>query len=282
MKNFICGLKIRTDRCVVANAAGSPGLPSWDDAVRTVSDQYRDPKVLEMSKKLEPFAINLPEVPSQTSSDFVVVKERIAKLQFEYAKSQFIKVGFSPKLAENLFDLKKLDVLDHRYPYSQAFSVLPKILSRGKYAPFLRAVVLKLQEKRDLMQQYTNLDITPDDLNSIRKDVQTLSTFRMLFADFTGKRTYIENSSLKAKKEDSLIYEETIRTKAPVLVRIVSLTVQDLPLAAYSDPIISFETNPTVESRIVLDNTLIKFKNKLISDFKKSPNDFNLDSYLEK
>jgi hypothetical protein len=281
MMLFNCLYKSAFRRSLIC-AATSPGFKTWDDAIKSLKMPYRDQKVADIASRMDDFKGVLSEIPPIGEQGHEVAVEANNKTRFEYAKSQFSKVGFSAGLANTIFDLSNLKVTKMRYPYTEAFRLIPKVLARGIYAPFLRAVTLKIQEQRDLDQKYSGLGLTPLEVKSVESDSNVLDKFRSLFSEFTGTRDYVLNNPASVKREDALEYENTIKTKAPKLVRIVTLSTQDLPLSKYGKFILDFELDPSVSNKRIIDQCLIAFKRELIALWRKDSNTFDIDSKLEK
>lgn len=266
---------------IICNAL-SPNSPDWETAALAVKDQYRDPKVVALSSKLEPFTLDLPEIPSRRDPSYDVKVEEFCKIQFSYIKSQYVKAGFGAASAGIIFDPARLGVSEERYPATAAMKLLPKILSRGRTAPLIRASSLRMQEKRDLTQQFHGLSITPAELTEIRRDVQTLGVFRRLFSEHTGTRAYIEGQPLSVKCSDAEHFEKEVCDNCSVLAQICSLTVQDVPLSHAPKEIMAFELNPSIQNRDKLDEALRSFINALIVEYRQDPTNFSLDAKLEK
>lgn len=233
------------------------------------------PEVAQLVARLDGFEGTLQPVPASTAAEYATINEANASVVWAYAKAQATKnligkvAGFTGD-ANIMFDASAYCPGGTSYVHTTALTNCKKVFSRGKWANFWPAVSIRVQNFRDQEQRINpQLGITPAEFAEIKDNLVYIGRGYAYSALTTSSKNYILNTPVSAKKADAVAFNNWVRTKSHVIVKIIRLNVSDIPFGYAPKQIQAFEMNPdSAANRAALEASLLQLQKEALVEYR--------------
>jgi hypothetical protein len=278
-------IKQSSRKIVVLVAMGKVGNTEFDpDAVYNQSpEEFMTPKAIKWANKLDPFNGKFVEVPSEESDErgHVNARDINAGVIYEYIASQLAKNGFTTDQCL-LLVTPSMTKVTNGMPFERALAVLKQALANGKYEGFMDAAGRQAQFGREVDQQAEGLSITTQEFEMILNNLAQIGKVRSGWGVTVSTKKYILETTVKQKQQDEAMMNNWFRKMSTPLVKIVNLTVTDLPISYDVVAMAEFLANPSKASlKKNMKSVLLRFKNELVVLWREQGASFNIEGILE-
>lgn len=269
-------------RVVLAKVAISGTDFDPEEKVGQQKDSFVSDEANQWQEKLKPFTGTLKEVPpkeTQPAAHKRVVEENNGVI-LNYVKTQLLANGVTEAVyLQWITPISTSAPADQKS--GQTIIVLKKLLSRGKWKGFMEAVGLQTQVKRELMQQMPDIGISEEDFALMQDNLRKIAAVRSEWGKFTSTKKFVLETTtavkLAAQKEMATWFE----ANTSELVKIVSMTVNDIPLTYAASEMGAFEADPTnVVNKKKVEAALVKLQKEAYTAWKADKANFKLATFL--
>lgn len=263
---------------VIGNTGFDPDKFSLLEPEDFTSKQAKD-----WFKILAPFDKKLEAIPDQSKDEkaYNTAVEKNSQIIVSYVKEELAKNGFKEDSFEALISSTKA-MSSSNSTYTSVIITLKKAFNKGKWAGFMEAVSLKVQDYRNLNQQgAAEIGITAEEFVELQANARKIGLARSGFGRRTATRDYILGESTRQKVEDTRQFNDWVRKNASELTKILALSISDIPTSYAPSVVGDFLADETnLESRKKMQETLISLQKQAVVKWRGDKVNFNLDLYL--
>jgi len=249
-------------------------------------------EAIELSKKFDDFGSVLKAVPPFGDKQRELIVEENNRQIWIYAKTQYAlklrgKVDGFRADSDQLFNISSYGTSGSSKPYSVALVNCRKVFSRKPYGLFWDSIGARVQSFREKDQLVpAGLGISISEYESIKPQMEYVARGFAYNAKTTQSKDYITGTPVAQKIEDSEAFSTWYKTKTPTLVKIIRLTMTDIPLSYALKEVQNFELDPNSESaRKLLQFKLLELQREGLAALRKAQADakgevFNFETWL--
>jgi hypothetical protein len=261
-------------------------IPSDESVMIQNESDDMSPNVKQIYNKLDSYTGEFKELDKK-SLGYKADLEKNNVFILEYVKKQFSSLFPNQSAVESVIfkpeTYKDKDNSHISYPSTTILKGLPKVLSRGAYSGFMSAISARIQQRKDLLQQVKVKGLDENDLIEMRSSLLFRSKALALNSRVTQSKSYLQKTSKEQKIYDRAAFDHFLNSKTDIRVKIIFLSISDIPLSENPEVITRFELDPgKPENLEAMRKLLITFKEGLIQDFKRNAKGFDLDAKLSK